>query len=214
MASHQIAAPKVSTQDGTVFANSRDVAEFFGKQHKHVLEAIRNLDCSPDFSRSHFRPFKINDLSGDSTAYVEMTRDGFMFLAMGFTGAKAARWKESYLEAFNAMEAQLRKQAAQVPDLSDPRQLLKLLNDYAAKAIELESKVDELMPSVEALDRIAGTEGSMTVTVAAKNLQVQPNSLFKYLRTSGWVYRRAGTDEDVAYQSKLQADLLEHKVSR
>lgn len=30
-----------------------------------------------------------------------LTRDGFAFLAMGFTGKKAAAWKERFLEAFN-----------------------------------------------------------------------------------------------------------------
>ena len=34
-----------------------------------------------------------------------MTRDGFTFLAMGFTGKKAARFKELYIKRFNEMEA-------------------------------------------------------------------------------------------------------------
>ena len=34
-----------------------------------------------------------------------MTRDGFTFLAMGFTGPRAAVFKEAYIEAFNKMEA-------------------------------------------------------------------------------------------------------------
>ena len=38
-----------------------------------------------------------------------MTRDGFTFLAMGFTGARAAAWKEKYIAAFNAMEETLVK---------------------------------------------------------------------------------------------------------
>ena len=33
-----------------------------------------------------------------------MTRDGFMFLVMGFTGSKAARMKEAFIEAFNMLE--------------------------------------------------------------------------------------------------------------
>jgi Rha family phage regulatory protein len=34
-----------------------------------------------------------------------MTRDGFTFLAMGFTGARAAEFKERYIAEFNRMEA-------------------------------------------------------------------------------------------------------------
>lgn len=37
----------------------------------------------------------------------EITRDGFTLLAMGFTGKQALQWKLRYIEAFNAMEAQL-----------------------------------------------------------------------------------------------------------
>jgi phage regulator Rha-like protein len=36
-----------------------------------------------------------------------VTRDGFAFLAMGFTGKKAAQFKERYIAAFNAMEKKL-----------------------------------------------------------------------------------------------------------
>ena len=33
-----------------------------------------------------------------------MTRDGFMFLVMGYRGKKAARIKETYIKRFNSME--------------------------------------------------------------------------------------------------------------
>ena len=37
-----------------------------------------------------------------------ITRDGFTFLAMGFTGKIAAKFKEAYINAFNEMENKLR----------------------------------------------------------------------------------------------------------
>ena len=43
-----------------------------------------------------------------------MTREGFMLLAMGFTGKEALRWKLAYIAAFNRMEAEL-QQPAQDP---------------------------------------------------------------------------------------------------
>ena len=95
--------------DGGVYADSRRVAEVFGRLHKNVLAAIRDLDCSADFRRLNFQPFEINDLTGTSTSHVTMTRNGFAFLAMGFTGAKAAEFKELYITRFDAMEAELRR---------------------------------------------------------------------------------------------------------
>ena len=48
--------------------------------------------------------------------YVEMTRDGFMFVVMGFTGKKAGHIKESFIEAFNMMEERLRNPLMMLPD--------------------------------------------------------------------------------------------------
>jgi hypothetical protein len=39
-----------------------------------------------------------------------MTRDGFTLLAMGFTGKEALRFKLAYIDAFNRMEEELRRQ--------------------------------------------------------------------------------------------------------
>lgn len=44
-----------------------------------------------------------------------MTKDGFMFLIMGFTGKKAAQIKEAYINAFNQMANQLRSAMPTLP---------------------------------------------------------------------------------------------------
>ena len=72
--------------DGEVLANSRTVAEAFGKRHKDVLKALRELyEKLPEEARRNFAPFKNSDLTGESTSHFEMTRDGFTLLAMGFS---------------------------------------------------------------------------------------------------------------------------------
>ena len=68
---------------------SREVAERFGKEHKHVLEAIRNLECSEEFNRSNFRPAEYADAKGEKRPEYHMTRDGFSLLCMGFTGEQS-----------------------------------------------------------------------------------------------------------------------------
>src|SRR3546814_44813 len=176
--------PVVFAKDGEVFANSRDVAAFFDKQVSHVHEAIRNLiQQEPALGRTNFRPFKNNDLTGQSVRHYEMDRDGFTLLAMGFTGGKALKWKIRYIEAFNAMEAELRRIANSGPtiDLNDPGALRGLLLTYSEKAESLERQVKELLPSQEALERIAQADGSACVTDTAKMLQMRPKDLFAYL---------------------------------
>lgn len=208
--------PIVQTRDGKAFADSRDVAAFFGKEHSNVLRDIRNLIVKePKLGLCNFEAIKINDLKGESTGYYLMDRDGFTLLAMGFTGTQALRFKLRFIEAFNIMEAELRDRArsGSMIDVNDPAQLRGLLLSYADKAQALQAKVDELVPTKEAFDRIAEAHGSLCVTDAAKALQVRPMDLFSYLRKDHWIYRRPGTSHDVGYQSKVAQGLLEHKVT-
>jgi len=102
------------------------VAEFFNKQHKDVLKAIRNLECSQDFTKLNFALcFKNNDLqNGKPQPYYLITKDGFMFLAMGFRGKKAAQIKEAYINAFNWLANELQN------NQSNYEQYLRLLNKF------------------------------------------------------------------------------------
>lgn len=107
-----IATPDLVVVDGQVTTTSRQVAEHFGKRHDTVLRAIRNLECSPEFHAHNFAEMVMKTGIGSGAvrndpAY-RITRDGFVFLAMGFTGKEAAQWKEAYITAFNKMEAELR----------------------------------------------------------------------------------------------------------
>lgn len=84
--------------------SSRLVAEYFGKQHKSILRAIRNLNCSKEFNEHNFAPVEYTDKKGEIRQEYLMTKDGFTILAMGFTGAKAMQFKEAYINAFNKMQ--------------------------------------------------------------------------------------------------------------
>lgn len=99
----------VAVKDGKVVTTSLKIAEVFGKQHKDVIKAIRELKCSKDFDRRNFAPVEYTDSKGEKRPMYEITKDGFAFLVFGFTGTKAAEFKEAYIEAFNQMEAALKQ---------------------------------------------------------------------------------------------------------
>ena len=109
--------PSLAVINGTIKTTSLKVAEHFGKQHKSVLRSINNLECSTDFIERNFAPIQFDVEVGfgirKDTAY-EMTKDGFTFLAMGFTGKEAAKWKEAYINAFNKMAEQLSSNPVQL----------------------------------------------------------------------------------------------------
>lgn len=108
-----LSQPEIAIVDGQAVTSSLAVADFFSKRHDDVLKKIRILDCSPEFCARNFAETSIlvrqpNGGTRKLPCY-QITRDGFAFLAMGFTGKRAARFKEAYINAFNLMEKQLSK---------------------------------------------------------------------------------------------------------
>lgn len=92
-----------------VVCSSLEVAERFGKRHSHVIEKIEKIiaDDSTENSVKCFKKSSYKDVTGKKNVMYLMNRDGFTFLAMGFTGKKATEWKWKYIEAFNKMEKML-----------------------------------------------------------------------------------------------------------
>lgn len=108
----------VSIDDGEPKTTSLAVAKKFGKSHSVVLRAIENIECSKEFSKRNFalvmESMTYTDKNGLSKSkqtkrvgHVEMTKDGFTFLVMGFTGKKAAKFKEDYINEFNRITEHL-----------------------------------------------------------------------------------------------------------
>lgn len=84
--------------------SSLDVAETFGKEHRRVLQDIRELGCSDEFRLHNFvQSYYENKQKKGQPMYI-MTRDGFTLLVMGYTGELAMKFKETYIRQFNAME--------------------------------------------------------------------------------------------------------------
>lgn len=97
----------VFIQDQQVKTTSLKVAEIFNKQHKDVLRKLESLECSSDFNERNFTLVEYKDAKGENRPMYEMSKDGFIFLVMGFTGAAAAKIKEAYINTFNQMAAML-----------------------------------------------------------------------------------------------------------
>ena len=92
-----------------LITTSLKIAEKFGKEHSHVLRDIRDMECSDTFRESNFGLSSYKSAQGKSLPMYEVTRDGFTILAMGYTGKEAMKFKEDYINAFNAMENELKR---------------------------------------------------------------------------------------------------------
>lgn len=100
----------VFIQDQQIKTDSLKVADAFGKRHTHVLRAIESLDCPNEFREPNFGLANYIDEQGKPRPMYEMTKDGWMFLVMGFTGEKAAQIKIAFINAFNVMATLLQNQ--------------------------------------------------------------------------------------------------------
>ncbi|HFO4393626.1 TPA: Rha family transcriptional regulator [Escherichia coli] len=101
--------PDVTIENGRAVTTSVAVAEFFRKLHKNVIQKIEALECSSEFTELNFKPSEYTDSTGRKLPMYQITKNGFVFLVMGFTGKKAAAFKEAYIAEFDRMEAELRQ---------------------------------------------------------------------------------------------------------
>ncbi|EEU9448729.1 transcriptional regulator [Escherichia coli] len=101
--------PDVTIENGRAVTTSVAIAEFFGKRHDNVLRAIANIECSEKFNALNFEDVTYTDAKGEKRPMYQITKNGFVFLVMGFTGKKAAAFKEAYIAEFDRMEAELRQ---------------------------------------------------------------------------------------------------------
>lgn len=113
----------------TVRANSLLVAQMFDKEHRRVLQDIRELDCSEEFRLHNFVQSYYTNEQGKKQPCINMTRDGFTFLVMGYRGKKAARFKETYIKRFNRMESFIQTLVEARNDFPELTENIKILHD-------------------------------------------------------------------------------------
>ena len=202
----------LSTQNGEPVASSRQVAENFGKEHKHVLDAVKNLVAENSAAKSMFHPATFENRGKQYPMYL-MNRDGFSLLVMGFTGKAALEWKLKYIAAFNEME----KKLAQRPQLSRAELMAQAL---IAAHDELEHKdrqIAELTPKGIFADAVSASKKSILVGELAKLLcqngvQIGQNRLFVWMRERGYLIKDPKrSDYNMPTQRAVEQGLFEIK---
>ena len=132
--------------NGQPTASSLDIAEHFGKRHDHVMrdidEIVRGLPKIGD-TPLFFKTTYVHPQNGQEYPMYLMNRDGFTLLAMGFTGKEALEWKVKYINAFNAMEQELRDKAKKPMTPTEMFAMQAQINlDYEKKLTALEGKLE------------------------------------------------------------------------
>lgn len=118
-----------------------------------------------------------------------MTKDGFSFLVMGYTGAKAGEFKEKFINEFNRREALLKDDDY---ILMRSQQILQKRVEIAEQKIrQLEEKNAKLKPKADFAEAAFKAEGKVDIGQAAKilNLGFGRNTLFKKLKEVGVFFK-------------------------
>lgn len=156
-------------ENNQALTSSLLVAEKFGKEHKHVLDAIRELiqGCAENSADPMFvETIYVNEQNRQEYPMFIMNRDGFTLLAMGFTGKKAMRFKLDYIAAFNAMEKALKEQ-------QKPLSQLEILVQSAQALLEQSKRIENVEKRLDAMEQEREENGQLLLAVAVSSEKVQ-----------------------------------------
>jgi Rha family phage regulatory protein len=173
---------------------SLNVAEVFGKKHHHVMAAIKDLEITQEERETNFRLLSYSRTVGQGAVrqypYYEMTRSGFTWLVMGFTGKKAMRFKVAYTNEFDRMEEYIRNQQQQPATLPEGDQLIEQAFLLArSRMLTAEAQVKELEPKAEAYDKFLSVGKNQSLQRAMSIVGVpQVNKGIDLMREKGVLF--------------------------
>lgn len=203
------------SEKGNAITDSLLIAKKFKKEHKDVIESIKNL-MAENSAETHNQIFSMFyesyyeiELNNGTCAkrrnkkYI-MNRDGFSLLVMGFTGKKALKFKLDYIDAFNKMESYIKElEYNTVSSQSLPQDYLSALKALVvseeqkqiaeAKNKQLEEKIEKDEPKVEYYEEVLQSVSTYTTTQIAKELGFESAlKLNMFLSEKGVQFRQSG----------------------
>ena len=223
-----------SNQNSTM--TSREIAELTGKRHDHVLRDIRNMLTTlygdeavnagiPEEDKIE-KFFEFLGMGIDSPKLgnqriqgLAVSRDGRGFVSeisldyshtMTLISGYNVKLRKNVIDRWQYLEAQQTIDPMKL--LNDPAAMRGLLLGYTEKVLSLELTVATQAPKVEAFDRIAEADGCLGLQEAGKALQQKPNKFIGWLREKGWIYRRAGSKNNLGHAEKVNSGYVTHKV--
>lgn len=184
-------------ESNQVLTNSLLVAEKFGKEHNKVIRDIQNLSCSDEFRAANFGVSSYISLQNKELPMYVMTKDGFSFLVMGYTGVKAGMFKEEYIKAFNKMEETIKNGGFNVPKSFREALLLaaeqqEVIENQQKQIEEKNAKIEADKPKVLFSEAVAASNKSILVRELAKLItqngyQIGEKQLYERLRKAGYL---------------------------
>lgn len=225
----------VEIKEDKVYTTSRIVAEKFGKEHRHVTEAIETImkmGCAEN-SADYFLPDSYIDATNRTYKQYLITEEGAMLLIMGFTGEKALSVKLKFISEFKRMKEYIRQMHRNPIDTvvlsEDPiercKALMVILEAEAKKQEQLTTQVKQLTSTVKIKDQqLAEAEPKLTyydtvlqskdvlpISVIAKDYGKSAIWMNQFLKDKGIQYKQG--DIWLLYQKYAEMGLTRTKTS-
>lgn len=204
----------IRSQQGRDVTTSLIVAEVFGKRHDNVLRDIGNLSCSDSFRLLNFEetPYT-NPQNGQTYKMYEMTKDGFSFLVMGYTGEKAGQFKEAFINEFNRREMMLKSDDY---ILARSQEILHNRLQMAEKQLEAQrAELGAAAPKVAFANAMLASKtccliGELAKILTQNGYETGQKRLFKWLRENSYLGKK-GEYRNIPIQRYIEQGLFELK---
>jgi phage antirepressor YoqD-like protein len=201
-------SPNISTrfaidQNVSRHMSSREIAELIGSSHDNVLKTIRALVAKGVVS-SNDTPY-VHPQNGQVYREFLLSQRDTLVVVSGYSVELRAR----IIDRWQELEAQ----AGQFQIPATYAEALQAAADQAKDNQTLRLVILDQAPKVAAINRLAAAGGAICITDAAKHLQLQPSKLFAWMQQNRWIFRRQGSGRWAAYQPRITAGLMIHKVT-
>lgn len=181
----------LTSKSGKDVTTSLIVADVFGKEHKHVLRDIKELTCSREFRERNFALSYYLTSQGKELPMYEITKNGFSFLAMGFTGERAGEFKEKFIAEFDKRDSLLKNDdyiiGRAISVLSERQRLLE------QQILQKDEQIEVAKPKVEYYDNVLQSSKLIPTTIIAKELGMTAGKLNSKLHELGVQHKVNGT---------------------
>lgn len=209
--------PLAHPADTTATVTSIELLKIVNEERAKAGESVvrHNVFLSRCKDELDGEPYKIfvESAKGQTPAFeaIEMTQDQCKLVAMR-ESKSVRRHVLARLKELEAKTAQTQPPVA-LPDFTNPAIAARAWAEQFEAKAQAQEQLAIAAPKAQALDRIAQADGEMCITNAAKTIGVQPKKLFEWMERHDWIYRRPGSKRHTAYQARIKAGYLTHKVT-
>jgi len=183
--------------------SSREIADLTGSTHDNVMKTIRGYVAKGVVSANDTS--YVHSQNGQVYREFLLSQRDTLVVVSGYSVELRARIIDRWQELESKVVGQL-----EIP--TSFAEALRLAADQAEQNQLLQQVIAKQAPKVEALHRLAKTQGDVCITTAAQILGVRPTNLFAWLNQNRWIHRRTTRSSWVAYQPRLNTGWLKHKL--